>query len=163
MTRICETPDCDRPHHAKGLCQYHYQRQRKGNKIVHRFKDRPEFAEAERLLGLGLTFNEVAKLTDTDRTTLIRNFPNRPGLTSRYWEVLPLVQAGVSLNQIRQTLGMDYRTIRRMFPHYKPFEVGGSPRSTDIREANRVLRELDRTGRVQKNRDAGFNLRGDVL
>lgn len=80
------------------------------------------------------------------------------------WQALQeLVAAGVSLNEIRRTLGVDYRTVRRHFEGYKPFEVGGGGEASVIREVNRKLRELDRTGRVQQNRDSGMRPRRDVL
>jgi hypothetical protein len=81
----------------------------------------------------------------------------------RWKAFVELTSAGVSLNELRRTLGIDYRTVRRYKPDYRPFEVGGGGEASVIREVNRQLRELDRTGRAQKNRDAGFNLRGDVL
>lgn len=149
--RICEVEDCNRRHHAKGLCQSHYKRGRAAEVKTRRFLDRPEMDEAERLLGLGLSFSEVAKLVGTDRWTISRNFPDRPGRTARtdkYYVLLPLIQAGVSLNEIQRTTGTDYRTVRRYFPHYRPFEVGGGGRANDIRKANEDLRKMDGHGNV---------------
>jgi len=162
--RGCDVEGCNRPHHAKGLCQSHYKRGRNAEVKTHRFSERPEMNEAERLLGLGLSLLEVAKLVDTDRWTIARNFPERPGRTAKtdkYYELLPLVQSGVSLNEIRRTTGSDYRTVRRYFPHYRPFEVGGGGRANDIRESNRKLHDMDQYGSVRRNRDAGFERRGD--
>lgn len=155
--RKCEVGGCERPHHAKGLCQSHYKRGRTAAVRIRAFRDRPEMAEAERLLGLGLTLEEVAKLTGTDRWTISRNFPDRPGesaRTDKYWELLPLVQSGVSLNEIRRTTGSDYRTVRKYFPHYRPFHVGGAGRASDLRKTNSELRRMDKHGFV---RGEGFD------
>ena len=149
MTRQCDASGCSRPHHAKGLCQSHYKRGKHAEVSVHRFADRPEFVEAERLLGLGLTYREVAILVGTDRWTLARNFPERSGKSarnSRYYELLPLVRQGVSLNEIQRTIGMDYRTVRRYFPHYKPFEVGGAGRASSLRKANHIIDNAELKG-----------------
>lgn len=70
------------------------------------------------------------------------------------------VSAGLSYNEIRRTLGIDYRTIQRHYPDYKPFEAGGGGDAAEIRETNRQLREFLRRGKIGNNRDAGFNLRG---
>lgn len=153
--RECEVDGCGRTHHAKGLCQSHYKRGRNAEIKTHRFRDRPEMYEAERLLGLGLTLSEVAKLVDTDRWTIARNFEQRPGRTARtdkYYELLPLVQAGVSLNEIRRSTGTDYRTVRRYFPHYRPFEVGGAGRASDIREANVAMNNMDKYGFIREDK-----------
>lgn len=72
------------------------------------------------------------------------------------------VNAGLSYNEIRRTLGVDYRTIQRHWPSYKPFEVGGGGDAAIIRETNRQLAEFLRRGKIGKHRDAGFNLKGDV-
>lgn len=72
------------------------------------------------------------------------------------------VNAGLSYNEIRRTLGVDYRTIQRHFPEYKPFEAGGGGDAAIIRETNRQLREYLRRGKIGKNRDSGMNLKGDV-
>lgn len=72
------------------------------------------------------------------------------------------VNAGLSYNEIRRTLGVDYRTIQRHFKGYKPFEVGGGGDAAEIRETNRQLAEFLRRGKIGKHRDSGFNLKGDV-
>jgi hypothetical protein len=80
------------------------------------------------------------------------------------WEQLrKLVDAGVSLNEIRRTMGVDHRTLRRHFPDYAPFERGGSGEAAVIREVSRGLREFERRGKIEGNRDSGFNTRGRVL
>ena len=79
------------------------------------------------------------------------------------WETLKaLVASGVSLNEIRRVAGIDHRTVRRHFPDYKPFEVGGAGDAAVIRETNRQLREFERRGKIGKHRDSGFNLRGGM-
>lgn len=72
-----------------------------------------------------------------------------------------LVTAGASFNEIRRTLGVDHRTVKRHYPEYMPFEVGGGGDAAVIRETNRQLREFLRRGKIGKNRDAGFDRRGD--
>lgn len=79
----------------------------------------------------------------------------------RWLALTAMVDAGASLNEIRRTLGVDHRTVKRWFPDYKPFEVGGGGDAAIIRETNRQLREFERRGKIGKNRDAGFDLRGD--
>lgn len=141
----CSVEGCERPQHAKLRCQSHYKTMRNHQiKEQHRFKDRPEFEEAERLVALGLTASEVARLVGTDKWTILRNFDmsDRRG-KGRYNELLPLVQQGMSLNEIRRTIGMDYRTVRRYFPYYRPFEVGGGGRAADLRKANEILNGLE--------------------
>lgn len=151
--RICEVEDCNRPHHAKGMCQSHY-KSGKSHKIRSLLRNRPERDEVERLLGLGLSAKEIHRLMGIDPQTVSREFPDRPKQTStgtrdgRYRQLLPLVQSGTSLNEIRRTIGMDYRTVRSYFPHYKPFEVGGGGRANDIRKANEDLRKMDGHGNI---------------
>lgn len=81
----------------------------------------------------------------------------------RYEALKALVEQNVSINEIMRTLHMDHRTIKRHFPDYKPFEQGATAESNEIREANRMLNEFISRGKVQSNRDAGFNQRSDVL
>lgn len=71
------------------------------------------------------------------------------------------VNAGLSYNEIRRTLGVDYRTIKKHFPQYKPFEVGGGGDAAVIRETNRQLQEFLRRGKIGKNRENGFKPKGD--
>lgn len=71
-----------------------------------------------------------------------------------------LMASGLSLNEIRRVGGFDYRTVKRRNPDYRPFEVGGGGDAATVRETNRRLREFEKRGRIGKNRDAGFNLRG---
>lgn len=153
----CSVPVCDLPVAWKGKCESHY-RYGHSTPVRRRFKDRPEYAEAERLLGLGLTFAEVAKLCNVDRETISRNFPDVPRRVhtgtraGRYWELLPLVQANASLNEIRRTIGMDYRTVRSYFPHYAPFKVGGGGRAEMIRQVNQDLSRIDEHGNISTRR-----------
>lgn len=69
------------------------------------------------------------------------------------------VNAGLSYNEIRRTLGVDYRTIQRHWPSYKPFEVGGGGDAAEIRETNRRLAEFLRRGKIGKHRENGFTPR----
>lgn len=140
----CTVEGCERPQHAKLRCQSHYKTMRNHEIKTHKFTERPEFEEAERLVSLGLTASEVAKLVGTDKWTILRNFDmTGRQARGRYHELLPLVQQGMSLNEIRRTIGMDYRTVRRYFPYYRPFEVGGGGRAADLRKANEILNGLE--------------------
>jgi hypothetical protein len=77
------------------------------------------------------------------------------------WEALQqLVGSGVSFNEIRRTLGVDHRTVKRHFPEYQPFERGGGGEAAVVRETNRQLREFIRRGKIGSHKDAGFNTRG---
>jgi len=79
------------------------------------------------------------------------------------WQALnALVDSGVSLNEIQRTLGVDHRTVRRYFPDYRPFDVGGGGEAAVVRETNRKLREFERRGRIMSDRDAGFKMRRNV-
>lgn len=80
---------------------------------------------------------------------------------ARYRMVESLVNAGASIKEIERTTGTDHRTIRSHWPNYRPFEVGGGGDAAVIRETNRQLREFLRRGKIGKNRDAGFDRRGD--
>lgn len=81
----------------------------------------------------------------------------------RYALIKSLVDSHASLTEIRKSTGCDYRTVKRNFPEYEPWPVGGGGEAAVVREVNRKLRELDRTGRVQQNRDSGMRPRRDVL
>lgn len=71
-----------------------------------------------------------------------------------------LVSANMSLNEMRRVHGFDYRTVKRHYPDYHAFEVGGGGDAAEIRETNRQLQEFLRRGKIGKNRDSGFNVRG---
>lgn len=75
-------------------------------------------------------------------------------------EVQALMKAGASLNEIRRVTGADYRTIRRIDPTYRPFEVGGGGDAAVIRETNRQLQEFLRRGKISRNRENGFKPKG---
>lgn len=66
------------------------------------------------------------------------------------------VNSGLSYNEIRRTLGVDYRTVKRHYPDYKPFEVGGGGDAAVIRETNRQLQEFLRRGKISGHRENGF-------
>lgn len=72
-----------------------------------------------------------------------------------------LVSDGMSLNEMRRSYGFDHRTVKRHYPDYKPFEVGGSGDAAVIRETNRQLTEFLRRGKIGRNRDAGFDRKDD--
>lgn len=71
-------------------------------------------------------------------------------------QIEALMRAGASLNEIRRTTGADYRTIRRIDPNYKPFEVGGAGDAAVIRRVNQELTEFLRRGKISSNRENGF-------
>lgn len=67
-----------------------------------------------------------------------------------------LVTAGASFNEIRRTLGVDHRTVKRHYPEYMPFEVGGGGDAAVIRQVNQQLNEFLRRGKIGKHRENGF-------
>jgi len=67
-----------------------------------------------------------------------------------------LVASGLSLNEMRRVHGFDYRTVRRHYPNYKPFEVGGGGDAAVIRRTNQELQEFLRRGKISRNRENGF-------
>ena len=72
------------------------------------------------------------------------------------------VAQGWSLNEIRRTLGIDHRTVKRHYPDYGPYPVGGGGDAAIIRETNRQLTEFLRRGKIGSNRDAGYNKRSET-
>lgn len=85
-------------------------------------------------------------------------------LEKRRLELLDsLVADDTPITEISRTLRMDHRTIQARHPGYRSGKSGGGGEASVIREVNRKLRELDRTGRVQQNRDSGMRPRRDVL
>jgi hypothetical protein len=73
-----------------------------------------------------------------------------------------LVASGLSLNEMNRLYGFDYRTVRRAYPHYKPFQRGGGGDAAIIRQVNVQLREFERRGKIGKHKDAGFVRRDDI-
>lgn len=61
------------------------------------------------------------------------------------WELLQqMVAEGCSLNEIRRTLGVDYRQVKRWFPDYVPVKRGS--------EAHRELTQMGRKMRALEER-----------
>lgn len=60
-----------------------------------------------------------------------------------------MVSQGVSLNEIRRTLGVDHRTVRRHWPDYSPFPPGGGGEANEIRKANQIMDKIDNHGHVR--------------
>lgn len=105
----------------------------------------PGFQELADRIYESLVSGETAPTPDTDRRHQIKK----------------LMEAGVSLSEIRRTTGADYRTVKRIDPDYRPFRPGGwKNEGGEIRETNRKLREFERKGRISNHRDAGFTTRG---
>lgn len=78
----------------------------------------------------------------------------------RWLQLNALVNSGASFNEIRRVMGTDPRTVKRWFPEYHPYPVGGGGDAAEIRETNRQLQEFLRRGKIGKNRDSGFNVKG---
>lgn len=58
------------------------------------------------------------------------------------------VSQGWSLNEMRRTYGFDHRMVKRHFPDYKAFRVGGGGEAQQIRNANVLLQKIDNHGIV---------------
>lgn len=80
----------------------------------------------------------------------------------KYDRIEYMVQEGYSHREIVKTLGGDHRTINRWFPGTQ-WKVGTSEESALIRSLNKQFRELERTGKIQREPDSGWNKRSDVL
>lgn len=78
------------------------------------------------------------------------------GQAERRAQIETLMRAGASLNEIKRTTGADYRTVRRIDPDYRPFEVGGGGDAAIIRKTNQQLQEFLRRGKIGKHRENGF-------
>lgn len=74
----------------------------------------------------------------------------------RWAQLRQLVDAGVSYNEIRRTMGVDHRTVKRHFPDYAPFERGGAGEAAVIRKVNQQLNEFIERGKIGKHRERGF-------
>lgn len=119
----------------------------------------------------GATIKGILEEFHMDYYTLKKYFPNagRPDLQGgvgldkanpeKYKEIGRMVAEGASLNEIMRTTGSDHRTIKKYFPN-AGWNHGGGGKAAEAREANRKLEDLDKNGRVKKNRDSGFNVKG---
>jgi DNA-binding CsgD family transcriptional regulator len=119
----------------------------------------------------GATISDIMREFHMDYYTVKKYFPNsgRPDLAGgvgldksdpeKYRYIGQMVANGASLNEISRTTKTDHRTIKKYFPN-AGWGKGGGGKAAEAREVNRKLRDLDGHGRVKKNRDAGFNLRG---
>ena len=97
----------------------------------------------------------MLSLQDGGRTLKI--FPKQSpsgwrGGETKYLRLKALVDSGASLNEIRRTVGTDYRTIRRWFPGYKGLSVGGGGEAQVIRQVNQDLQRLDKYGNMSSRR-----------
>lgn len=69
------------------------------------------------------------------------------------WEALKFaVEQGWSLNEIRKTLGVCHKTVKRHYPDYAAFPRGGGGEAQIIRNANRALQRLDDFGNLRKRK-----------
>ena len=71
----------------------------------------------------------------------------------RYALIRSLVESRASLTEIRKTTGCDYRTVKRHFPEYEPWPVGGGGEAAEIKKANAMLRRIDDNGRLRSRRN----------
>lgn len=78
---------------------------------------------------------------------------------SKYDRMEYMIHDGVSHSEIAKTLRMDHRTITRWFPGTQWSAGGWADQGGLIRELKRKQSEWERSGRIQRNRDSGFNLR----
>lgn len=135
-------------------------------------KNSERYHQAEEMVARGATIREIQQTLKMDYDTIKRHFPNagktvgsNGGLTldkldpDKFKRMGQMVAEGCSLTEIKRTLHVDHRTIKLHFPK-AGWAVGGSGRSAALREANRKLEDLDKNGRVKKNRDSGFNVKG---
>lgn len=90
----------------------------------------------------------TVKAPRINNTDLRRN-PERMG------QLRSMVEAGHSLNSIRNEMGMDTRTIKRHFP-YAGMLPGGGGDAAVIRRVNQDLQEFLRRGKIGKHRENGF-------
>lgn len=74
-----------------------------------------------------------------------------------------LIQDGASFNEVARTIHCDQAFLRKWFPGQSWPATGDAEFGGLVRELMRKQREWERTGKIQENRDAGFNKRGDVL
>lgn len=81
----------------------------------------------------------------------------------RYDRAERMIHDGYSHKEIARTIHCDHRFLTTWFPGTQ-WPVGGAAEFGGlIRELNRRRVEFERTGKIQSNRDAGFNQRGSVL
>lgn len=73
-----------------------------------------------------------------------------------------LINDGASHGEVIRTLKTSSQFLNRWFPG-TAWDTGGWQHSGGmVRELKRQQREFEQTGKIQANRDAGFNLRRDV-
>lgn len=70
-----------------------------------------------------------------------------------------LIQDGASFNEVCRTIHCDPGFLRRWFPGQSWTAGGWNEQGGLMRELMRKQKEFERTGKIQNNRDAGFNLR----
>lgn len=51
-----------------------------------------------------------------------------------------LVEDGASFAEIRRTLGVDHRTVRKYYPEYRPWPRGHSEGARAVRDMNEMLK-----------------------
>ena len=76
--------------------------------------------------------------------------PGWQGSVESYQRLSRLVGSGASLSEIRKTMGTDPRTVRKWFPDYRVFPVGGGGEAEIIRQVNQDLKRIDSTGRIKR-------------
>lgn len=134
--------------------------------------DPERYRAAEKMVAEGATIREIMRTLHMDFYAIKKYFPNagktvgsNGGLTldkldpEKFKRMGQMVAEGCSLTEIMRTLKVDHRTIKRHFPK-AGWGKGGAGKAAESREAKRKLRDLDIHGKIGKNKDAGFNLRG---
>ena len=66
--------------------------------------------------------------------------------------VLYGVDSGASLNEIRRTMGTDYRVVKKWFPGREEWPVGGGGDAYTIRQVNQDLQRMDDYGIMSTRR-----------
>lgn len=72
--------------------------------------------------------------------------PGWRGGMEKYLRLKALVEAGASLNEIRRTMGTDYRVVKKWFPEREDWPVGGGGDAYTIRQVNQDLQRMDDYG-----------------
>ena len=74
------------------------------------------------------------------------------GGDDKYIRLKALVDSGASLNEIRRTMGTDYRVVKKWFPGREDWPVGGGGDAYTIRQVNQDLQRLDDYGNLSARR-----------
>ena len=78
--------------------------------------------------------------------------PGWRGGEEKYIRLKALVDSGASLNEIRRTMGTDYRVVKRWFPEREEWPAGGGGDAYTIRQVNQDLQRMDDYGNMSTSR-----------